>query len=490
MKRALRRFAGALGVLALAACSQIPFYTRPATEVPERYREDHDAGGAWRDARPGDQAPRGAWWEMFGDPVLDGLAAQVATDNQSLRQSYAKYTQAAALTQQARAGLFPTLTGNLGTTRGQNAIAGAARAPGPTTTDTVSMSASWEADLWGRLSGTLESNRASADAALADALAARLSLEAQLVQTYLALRIVDEQLDLLRRTVADYEKALELTRNRFTGGVAAKSDVTQAETQLHSTRAQAIDTGIARAQYEHAIAVLIGKLPAQFALPAAPFTARVPQVPLSAPSTLLERRPDVAAAERRIAAANAQIGSAKAARFPVLSISGSAGYRGAEWAGLLAVPNRFWSIAPAVALTIFDGSAKRAQVAQAVAQYDQNVASYRQTVLAAFQDVEDNLVALRVLAEEARVQAEAVRAAEESLMHAQNQYKAGTVSYLNVITAQTALYGNRRASLDIANRRFAASVGLNRALGGGYAPHDPGSAVNPAPAATETVNAK
>jgi len=264
--------------------------------------------------------------------------------------------------------------------------------------------------------------------------------------------------------------------------VAAKSDVTQAETQLKSTQAQALDATIGRAQLEHAIAVLIGKAPAEFSIAPKTLTAQVPQVPITAPSELLERRPDVAGAERRIAAANAQVGAAQAALFPALTLSGSVGFRETNtWANLLSVPNRFWSLGPQLALTLFDGGAKRAAIAQAEAVYDQNVASYRQTVLTAFQDVEDNLVSVRVLENEAKVQAEAVRAANESLAHVTAQYKAGTVSYLNVITAQSTAFSNRTAELNVQNRRFAASVALIKALGGGFEQKEMAGPAVPAP---------
>ena len=469
---------------ALCACATGPAYERPAINTADAFKEAAFHGKVWKTAEPRDHLPRGPWWEMFGDAVLNDLAAQVSVNNQNLKLAYAKYAQAQALVQSARAAYFPAVTMSGGETRGQNATVGGVRTNGPASTDTVSVSANnWELDLWGRIGGGVDANRASADAALADVEASRLSLTAQLAQSYFSLRVLDEQVKLLKQTVVDYQKALELTQNRYSAGVAAKSDVTQALTQLKSTQAQAIDAGIARAQFEHAIAVLTGKVPAVFTLPVAGVTTKMPDIALAAPSDLLERRPDIAAAERRTAAANAQIGVARAALFPALTLSGSAGYRNNEWANLFTLPNRFWSIGPALAFTLFDGGAKRSQISQAEAVYDQNAATYRQTVLTAFGEVEDSLASIRILGEEAVVQGEAVKAAEESLFHVLNQYKAGVATYLNVITAQTAALSNSRAVLDVQGRRFTASVNLIKALGGGFdVKHPPaGAAAGKAP---------
>ena len=473
--------ATALAALLLSACSVGPVYKRPEVAAPSAFKEASFDGRTWKSAEPGDHLPRGPWWERFQDPLLNSLAAQVEVDNQSLKNTVAKYNQAAALVQSARAGYLPTVNLNGGTTRARNGTAGIS-SPAPTTTDSVSLSASnWELDLWGRIRNTVDANDLSAQASVADIENIKLSLQAQLATSYLALRITDEQIALLNRTVADYQKALDLTSNRYKAGVAAKSDVSQAETQLKSTQAQALDATITRAQYEHAIAVLIGKAPADFSIAAQPIVAHMPEVPLTAPSALLERRPDVAGAERRIASANAQVGAAQAALFPALTLSGTVGYRNNSWSNIISLPNRFWSVGPALALTLFDGGAKRSQIAQAEAVYDQNVANYRQTVLTAFQDVEDNLVALRVLEEEAVVQADAVRAANESLDHVVAQYKAGVVGYLNVITAQATAFSNRRTELDLRNRRFAASVALIKALGGGFDQQDMTAPRVPAP---------
>jgi NodT family efflux transporter outer membrane factor (OMF) lipoprotein len=475
-----------LSVAALAACTTPVVYQRPELTTPAAYKEAGPAGAVWKTAEPADHLPRGAWWRVFGDPLLDDLAAQVEVGNQSLKNSAAKYAQARALIDAARAAYFPTLNLGGGSTRARNAVAGINQ-PAPTTSDTLSLSASsWEIDLWGRIANTVDANELAAVAGFIDIESLKLSLQTQLVQSYLSLRIADEQIALLTRTVAEYRRALDLATNRFKGGVAARSDVSQAETQLKSTQAQAIDAGIARAQFEHAIAVLIGRAPAELAIAAQPLAANMPAVPAALPSELLERRPDIAAAERRVAVTAAQIGAARAALFPALTLSGTVGYRQNAWGGLLSVANRFWSIGPAVAFTLFDGGLKRSQVAQAEAVYDQNVATYRQTVLAAFQNVEDNLVALRLLEEEARVQSEAARAANESLDHALAQYRAGIVSYLNVITAQTAALNNRNAELAVQGRRFTATVGLIGALGGGFDAQSAQAALRGRPAVATT----
>ncbi len=467
--RSTRKHAAlALTAGALAACSVGPTYKRPEVPVPETFKEASADGVVWKKAQPADVLPRGPWWENFQDPLLNSLTAQVEVSNENLKNTVAKYYQAAALVSAARAAYFPTANLNATETRARNAISGINQ-PTPTTTDTLSVSASsWELDLWGRIRDTVDANELAAVASVANIENLKLSLQAQLAQSYFSLRVADAQIDLLNRTVADYQKALELTNNRFKGGVASQSDVSLAETQLKSTQAQAIDATIARAQFEHAIAVLIGKAPADFSIMPQPLAAKFPDIPLTVPSQLLERRPDIAAAERSVASANAQIGAAQAALFPALTLSATVGYRQNSWGNIIALANRFWSVGPAVGFTLFDGGLKRSQIAQAQAIYEQNVATYRQTVLSAFQDVEDNLVTLRVLEQEAVVQAEAVAAANESLKQAIAQYRGGIVNYLNVITAQTAALTNRNAELSVMTRRLTAAVGLYKALGGGY----------------------
>ncbi len=334
------------------------------------------------------------------------------------------------------------------------------------------INASWEPDVWGRIRRTVESQQATAQASAADLEAARLSARATLAQDYFLLRAQDAQQQLLTATVADFEKSLQLTRNQYEAGVVSRADVLQAETQLETTRAQAIDVGIQRAQLEHAIALLIGRAPATFSLPAAPLAATPPGVPLGVPSELLERRPDIAAAERAAAAANAQIGVAEAAYFPTITLSAEGGFESSSAAKWLTWPMRFWSVGGTVSETVYDAGLRRARTEQARAAHEASVATYRQTVLAAFQAVEDNLAALRILEEEARVQDGAVKLAQQSVAVITNQYKAGTVTYLNVITAQTTALTNERAAIGILASRMTDSVLLIEALGGGWSAAD------------------
>jgi NodT family efflux transporter outer membrane factor (OMF) lipoprotein len=403
--------------------------------------------------------------------------------NQSLKQAEAQYRQATALVSAARANFFPTLgvdfsaqragrygTGSIvsgGTVIGSgNALnSGSSH---PTNTYSLPFTASWEPDLWGRVRRTVEGQEANAQASAATLESTRLSLQAELAQDYFQLRIVDEQKRLLDDTVAAYAKSLQLTQNQYNVGVAARADVVQADTQLKQAQVQAIDLGIARAQLEHAIALLVGKTPAEFALPVQALNVTPPAIPVGLPSTLLERRPDVAVAEREAAAANAQIGVAQSAYFPNLTLSAQAGTQTSTFSDILAAPSRFWSIGAMLAETIFDGGAREAQVAQSRAAFDAAAANYREVALAAFQNVEDNLAALRILEAEAAAQAEAVKAAETSLAISLNQYRAGTVSYLNVVTAQTTAFANERNAISILGNRLTDSVALVKSLGGGW----------------------
>jgi NodT family efflux transporter outer membrane factor (OMF) lipoprotein len=421
---------------------------------------------------------------MFGDPVLDDLERQVDVSNQTLKVAEAQYRQATALVSGARANFFPVVgvglgvqragrygTGNVssgGTTVGTGGNLANPNSSHPTNTYSLPFTASWEPDLWGRVRRTVEGEEANAQASAATLESTRLSLQAELAQTYFQLRVVDEQKRLLDDTVAAYQRSLQLTQNQYAVGVAAKADVVQADTQLKTAQVQAIDLGIARAQLEHAIALLIGKTPAEFSLARQPLTIAPPAVPVELPSTLLERRPDVAIAEREAAAANAQIGVAQSAYFPNLTLSAQAGWESATFSDILAAPGRFWSLGAQLAETIFDGGAREAQVAQARAGFDAAAANYREVALAAFQNVEDNIAALRILEEEAAAQAEAVKAAETFLTISTNQYRAGTVSYLNVVTAQTTAFGNERNAISILGNRLTDSVALIKALGGGW----------------------
>ncbi|HET7597265.1 MAG TPA: efflux transporter outer membrane subunit [Burkholderiales bacterium] len=460
------------GTLMLGGCTAGPEYVRPAVEIPAAYKE----AGDWKVAQPRDTESRGKWWEIFGDPKLDALMARIDLSNQNVRIAEAQFRQARALTQSARAGFYPSVSGGASATRSRSPRAG-----GYETNYELSLDAKWEADLWGRVRRTVEAAEAGAQASAADLEALKLSTQAELAQAYFQLRILDAQRQLLDDTVRAFETSLELTKNRYAVGVAGKVDVVQAETQLKSTQAQAIDVAVQRAQLEHAIAVLIGRPPAEFGIPPEPLAVRMPAIPPELPSALLERRPDIAAAERRTAGANAQIGVAQAAFFPELTLSAVGGFQGSTLGNWLSLPNRFWSLGPALAQSLFDAGLRRALTDQAIAVYDANVASYRQTVLAAFQEVEDNLAALRILDDEARVQEAAVRAARESLVLTLNQYKAGTISYLNVVTVQTTQLNNERTAVGILGRQLTAAVLLVKALGGGWHVAALPSAASPAP---------
>jgi NodT family efflux transporter outer membrane factor (OMF) lipoprotein len=469
-------------IAALGGCAVGPNYKRPPVITPEAYKEIE----GWKVAEPGDLARRGAWWEMFADPTLNELESRVSAANQTLVAAAANYRQATALVREARAGFFPTVTIGAGYTRsqvsstltssGSNANATAGSLTGgvssttgrPTNFFQMPIDVTWTPDFWGRVRRTVESNQAAAQASAGDLETARLSLQAELAQDYFQMRTLDAQRKLLDETVTAFEQSLELTRTRFRGGVASQVDIVQAETQLETTRAQAIDVGVARAQFEHAIAVITGQAASTFTLPMAPLTAPPPSVPIGVPSQLLERRPDIAAAERRMASANAQIGVALAAYYPTITLSGSAGFESSSIAQWFTWPSRFFAVGPAITQTLIDGGLRHAQTDQARAAYDNSVANYRETVLTAFQGVEDNLAALRILESEADVQERAVRAARRSVTLTTSQYRAGIVSYLNVITTQTIALGNEVTAVQILGRRMTSTVLLIQALGGGW----------------------
>ena len=463
-----------LGVGLLCACTVGPDYVRPGVEAPAAYKEQGTAMQTWKLARPADGTSRGKWWEIFNDPELNALEEQVNISNQNLIAAEAQFRQARALVRFARAGYFPTATGGASVIRSRQSATLGQRpvAQGPLTDYTLPLDLSWELDVWGRVRRTVEANEASAQASAADLEAVRLALQAELVSDYFELRGLDAERQLLENTISAYQRALEVTTNRYNAGVVSKADVAQAETQLKMTQAQAIDLGVQRAQLEHAIALLVNKPPSEFSLRLAPLTAVPPPVPVGVPSALLERRPDIAAAERLVAAANAQIGVAEAAYFPTITLSAAAGFETTRLADWFIWPSRFWSLGSTVAATLFDGGARKALSDQAVAAYDQTVATYRGTVLTAFQEVEDNLAALRILAEEAGVQEGAVKAAQHSVELTKNRYLAGVVSYLDVVTAQTVALSNQRSAVDIARRRMTASVLLVKALGGGWSAAD------------------
>ena len=487
MARCHRRLLAAAALVAiLAACTVGPDYVRPTVVAPAAYKEI----AGWKLGQPRDAADRGAWWAVYQDAVLDGLARQVEVSNQNLKASEAAYRAAVAVVQQAQAALFPTITFNGSTTRskasGGSGSGSAARGGGPMAISLyeLTLGTTWDINVWGRIRRTIESDVANAQASAGDLASARLSAQAALATAYFQLRVEDELKDLLEDAADGYARSLEITRNKYTAGTAARSDVAQAETQLEATQAQAINVGVQRAQLEHSIAVLIGKPPADFAIaPVKRSISEMPVVPPGMPSALLERRPDIAAAERRVAAANAQIGVAIAAYYPDLTLSASYGYLSNKLANLIQASNNLWSLGPQLAETVLDWGARSAQVNAARASYDQSVATYRQTVLAAFQQVEDELAALRILAEQAKAQAVAVKSAKEAERLIFNQYKAGTIDYTSVVTAQVAALSNEEAELTIRQNRLVASVTLIEALGGGWAASQlpTGGEVNPGP---------
>lgn len=462
----LRPLAVIVMTLALGACTLGPDYQRP--QLPDAHAFKQAEG--WKSAAPADALQRGDWWKLYGDAELNALVGRLNVSNQNLAVAEAQYRQARALVRSARSQLFPTLSGNAGVTRSRQTTGSSSSnvSAGVSESYEAGLSASWELDLWGRLRRGLEANRATMQASAADLAAVRLSLQAELVQTYLQLRVMDEQQRLLDQTVAAYARSLRLTENQYRAGIVPKSDVAQAQTQLKSTQAQAIDLKWQRAQLEHAIAVLIGVPPAELSIAVRDDIPSLPEVPLALPSQLLERRPDVAAAEREVMAANAEIGIAEAAWYPDLTLSASGGYRNSSFNQLFEVPNRFWSLGPQLALTLLDFGGRRAELERAEAAYDQTVATYRQTVLDSFREVEDYLVQLRVLGDESVVQREALEAAQESLRLIENQYRAGTVDYLSVVTVQTTALNNERTNLTLLGDRLLTSVQLIAALGGGW----------------------
>jgi len=453
-------------LLFLAGCAVGPDYHKPDAPVAPKFKEAE----GWREAQPRDQLPRGSWWSVFGDPDLDKLMQRVDVSNQNIRVAEARLRQARGVADQARAGLFPTVNANASAirTKSPNLANQPNFASGAVDNYALGLTANWDLDLWGKVRRSVEAGEANIQVSAAQLEAARLSARATLAQNYFALRVADTTKRLLEDTVAAYQRSFELTQNRYNAGVAARVDVVQAEVQVKSAQAQLIDIGVTRAQLEHAIAIQLGEVPANFALTRTDLAVKMPQVPLALPSDLLERRPDIAAAERQMAAANAQIGVAKAAYFPTLSLSSALGYRGTNYLTLFVPAGRFWSLGASAAETIFDAGQRGAVTNQAIAAYDAQVATYRQTVLTGYQEVEDNLAALRILEEEATLQDEVVQGARHAVELTNNQYAAGVVSYLNVITAQATALNNERAAVNLAGQRLTASVGLIRALGGGW----------------------
>jgi len=460
----------------LAACAAGPDYVRPALPVPAAYKE----AGDWKPAEPRPVAGGLAWWRAYGDPVLDGLESDALGANQNIRQAEAAYRQAKAIADADRAGLFPSLGLNLGAQRARTDTTGIRIG----NAFSAGLAASWEPDLWGSVRRQVEAGEAGAQAGADDLAAARLSIQTTLAQDYLQLRIADQQRDLVASTIEAYGKALKLARAQHDAGVALQSDVSLADSQLAQAQAAAVDLEATRAQLEHAIAVLTGRAPAQFTLAAVPadqpLALRMPATPPGLPSALLEHRPDIAGAERRAAAANANIGVAKAAYFPQLTLSASGGFGAAALGNLFDTPSRVWSLGAALAQTIFDGGLRRAHAAQAEAAYDIAAAQYKETVLGAFQQVEDQLALLRLLSQEAAFQDQAVRSSQQAQQSALAQYRAGTVSYLNVVTTQTTLLTNQRTAMQLRGRLLAASISLVAATGGGWSATDPLAAASAA----------
>ncbi len=474
----MRIRASLLGVtLLVSGCTVGPNYHRPAAPAAPAFKESAVVpppdllGGGWKQVTPNDSVIRADWWEIYQDPQLDKLEQQVAVSNQTLKASYEQYMQARAAIQFYRAQYFPTVQVGPSATRERQSQNRPLYVPGSKTNYNdlfLQGQVSWEPDLWGNVRRAVESQRATTQATAADLANVDLSLRSELALDYFELRGLDTQQRLLDNTVQQYEQYLDLTKTRFTGGVATDSDVALAQTQLDQTRAQAIDVGVARAQFEHAIATLTGVPASSFSLAFAPLDLQLPQVPVGVPSQLLERRPDVAAAERRANAANAQIGIAIAAYYPTINITGNGGFESKNAGTLIQGPSSLWSLGGSAVELLFDAGRRHAITEEARHGYEINVANYRETVLQAFQEVEDNLSGLRILNSESAAQERAVDSARRSLVISTNRYKGGVTTYLEVITAQATQLSNERTAADITTRQFAASVQLVKALGGGW----------------------
>jgi NodT family efflux transporter outer membrane factor (OMF) lipoprotein len=457
----------------LFGCAHPPPYTPPTAPSAPAFKED----GQWKTAAPSDEIVRGDWWTLFGDPQLTRLEGAIDVSNQNLKSAEARFEQARAALRITRASLYPQVTASPSVAVEQPSGSRAISPYHSVYSDIlIPGDVSYEVDAWGRIRGAVNANVALAQASAADLETARLSLHAELAVDYFALQGLDREKQLLNQAVASYEQALQLTNNRFTGGIASQADVALAETQLETTRALTVDEDVQRAALEHAIATLVGEPASTFALERSPITATPPGVPPEIPSTLLERRPDIAGAERRVAAASAQVGVTRAAWYPIISLSGAAGVESSSFGKLLTATSTLWSVGPAALVTVFDAGRRHAVTAQAQASYNEAVADYRQTVLAAFEDVEDQLATLSILANEAVIQDRATAAAERSLAQATNRYRGGLASYLEVTTAQTAALTSERATVEIEMRRVSASVLLLKSTGGGW------SALTPLPA--------
>ncbi|MBV4484829.1 efflux transporter outer membrane subunit [Pseudomonas sp. SWRI153] len=467
--RGSRLLSLSLCVALLSACAVGPDYQRPQTAEITQFKEAE----GWRQANPSDSLARGAWWELYGDQQLNRLVENLNSANQTVAQSEAQYRQAQALVRSARGAFYPSVDLSVGKTRssqgtGSSSSSLSSSSSGIRDTYNAQLGVSWEADVWGKLRRGLEADEASAQASFADLAAMRLSQQSELVQNYLQLRVIDQQKRLLEATVAAYERSLKMTQNQYRAGVSGRDAVAQAQTQLKSTQADLVDLIWQRAQFENAIAVLTGQAPANFSIAETQTIPNLPQVPLSLPSQLLERRPDIASAERSVIAANANIGVAKAAYYPDLSLSLSGGYSSSTSKNLISLPNRFWSVGPQLSLPLFDGGIRSAEVDRTEAAYDETVARYRQTVLDGFREVENYLIQLKVYEDEAAVRQEALDAARDSLRLTENQYKAGLIAYIDVVVVQATALSNERSVLNVLQSRLIASVQLIAALGGGW----------------------
>ncbi len=471
----------ATGCLLLAGCTVGPNYKRPDAPVPPAYKENGGTtatvppppppGGNWAPAAPSDDALRGKWWTLYGDPQLNSLEDKVAISNQTLKAAAEQYLSARDQVQVSRAAYYPTLSVNPSGTRERQSQNRPLYVPGSKSTysDIIAAGqATWEPDLWGNIRRNVEASRSTAQATAADLANVELSIRAELASDYFQLRGLDTDQQLLNDTVKSYQQSYNLTMNRFKGGVATDSDVALALTQLQSTTAQSVDISVARAQYEHAIATLIGVPASSFGLAPVPLNLPLPQLPTGVPSALLERRPDISSAERRAQAANAQIGIAIAAYYPNITLSGSGGFETASIGTIFQGPSALWAIGGSAAELLIDGGRRHAITDQARHNFEQSAANYRESVLNAFQEVEDNLAALKIYQQEAVSQQAAVVSARRSTQISTNRYKGGVTAYLEVLTAQTAQLANERTQADLTTRQFAASVQLIRALGGGW----------------------
>ena len=465
--------------LLLASCKVGPNYVRPPAPAPAAYKElpppASPEASEWSTAQPNDAIARGKWWEIYNDPELNALEEQVSLSNQNVIAAEAQFREAKFAVKMARSNLYPTISVEPSIVNGRSSVTTSSGVenfvPSSRTTYDLPVAVTWEADIWGSVRRSIQASAEAAQVSDAQLENARLSYQAELAEDYFELRGADGEKELLETTVKSYEVYLKLTQDRFNNGVASGSDVAQAQTQLETARAQLIDFDVARAQYEHAIAVLTGKAPAELSISYSPIKIMPPPVPVGVPSTLLERRPDIATAERQMAAANEQIGIAKAAYYPAIGLTSNSAPIGLEATSFLhwiSWPSRFWSVGPGMAETVYDAGKRRATLNQSIAAYDATVANYRQTVLTAFQQVEDNLAALRVLEKEAQAEEAAVQAAQNSLDISTYQYKAGVANYLTVITEQAILLQDQVQALNILTRRMSSSVLLVEALGGGW----------------------